>query len=717
MVEHLTFNQVVPGSSPGCLIYLTCYEMKDVKISGCGGIGRRARFRFWWETVGVQVPSPALNTNVKTVRFWRFFYSISNYLRDEKTVKILAVAILALKCLEEKMKRRARQALAIFMRLLLIVLVCKAFTMAGEMSIKAAQTGLVVTTSSTLRVRTEPNGEALGSLMKGAAVTVVGENDGWYKIEFQSGYGYVSKDYIQILEVDNEYREELLAKGFPESFVMPLMKLHQDYPNWEFEAWKTGLDWSEAVEAESKVGKNTISGLAFSSYKSVEKGAYNLKNNSWVSFDSGGWVSASKEIISYYMDPRNFLDAYYIFQFMDQCYDENKQTAQGLTTVVDNTFLNTKYYKNALMKAGKQSGVSPYVLASMIIVEQGYQGTGKSISGNQSGYRGYYNFYNIGAYAVPGMSAVQRGLWYAKGGSIGATSYSRPWNSKEKAIAGGGIYYGENYVKKGQTTLYLKKFNVQGETKYTHQYMTNTQAAASEAFQLAKAYNKITDGIISFKIPLYDNMPVEGIKKPTGSGNPVNYLSELKVDEYKMEPVFKTYTQTYHLIVPSKQDSITIRGRTYSDKATVQGFGIVELKKGMNCVNINVTAENGNVRVYTIYVYRGKEEDANFDVTPIVTPIVTSIVTPSQGVASPTVTQGITPTAGGGNDGTDHMKPSQADINGDGKVSIMDLLKIRKAILGDTILTKEEEQRADLNGNGKVDVVDLLRVQKIILGL
>ena len=51
-VEHLTFNQVVAGSIPACLI-------PEREICGCGGIGRRARFRFWWATVQVQVLSSA----------------------------------------------------------------------------------------------------------------------------------------------------------------------------------------------------------------------------------------------------------------------------------------------------------------------------------------------------------------------------------------------------------------------------------------------------------------------------------------------------------------------------------------------------------------------------------------------------------------------------------------------------------------------------------
>ena len=40
LVEHLTFNQRVAGSSPARLIYKEVFY-----ICGCGGIGRRTRFR------------------------------------------------------------------------------------------------------------------------------------------------------------------------------------------------------------------------------------------------------------------------------------------------------------------------------------------------------------------------------------------------------------------------------------------------------------------------------------------------------------------------------------------------------------------------------------------------------------------------------------------------------------------------------------------------
>lgn len=89
----------------------------------------------------------------------------------------------------------------------------------------------------------------------------------------------------------------------------------------------------------------------------------------------------------------------------------------------------------------------------MIIQEQGRNGTGNSISGNYAGYTGYYNYFNVGAYASDGMGAVQRGLWYASQSG----SYGRPWTTPESSIAGGAQFYGTNYLKAGQDTLYLKK--------------------------------------------------------------------------------------------------------------------------------------------------------------------------------------------------------------------------------------------------------------------
>ena len=116
------------------------------------------------------------------------------------------------------------------------------------------------------------------------------------------------------------------------------------------------------------------------------------------------------------------------------------------------------------MKAASQSGVSPYVLAAMILQEQG-KGTSQLISGNHPTYPGYYNFFNVEAYQSGSMSPIEMGLRYASQSG----SYGRPWDTVEKSIIGGAQNYGDNYVKAGQNTFYLKKFNVQGANLYKHQ--------------------------------------------------------------------------------------------------------------------------------------------------------------------------------------------------------------------------------------------------------
>ncbi len=62
------------------------------------------------------------------------------------------------------------------------------------------KTGTVKISSNTLNVRKGPGTQydRIGSVKKGAAVTILGEQSGWYKISYNGGAGYVSKQYIQV---------------------------------------------------------------------------------------------------------------------------------------------------------------------------------------------------------------------------------------------------------------------------------------------------------------------------------------------------------------------------------------------------------------------------------------------------------------------------------------------------------------------------------------
>lgn len=641
-----------------------------------------------------------------------------------------------------------------------------------------------VTNASSLNVRSGPGTSysRVTSLGKGTTVTVVNEVNGsdnkrWYQIRFSGGTGYVLGTYIRFpvtYNQDSGFEAYLTAQGFPESYKTGLRQLHAQYPGWIFEAQQTGLDWNTVIQNESIIPRSLIHKNSISSHKSTADGAYNWDNGTWTGFDGSSWVAASEDIIRYYMDPRNFLDDVYIFQFMSHGYDASTQTREGLQALVKGTFLDgnttggslegwsssgnaqqtgpggsssgggsgvvvspgasgsnrgpgtsgqgagspggsfgssgdqevrlrgpqasisrheaarvatvrigvkpgedgsggsstpgssssspvvspgsgsqdggsgstlpspggssqggalpspggssaptvvspggsgsgspsagnahsgggTIPYVDIIMQAAAASGVNPYVLTAMIIQEQGSDGRGNSISGTNSSYPGYYNYFNVGAYAADGMGAVERGLWYASQSG----NYGRPWNTPEKSIIGGAQFYGDNYVRAGQDTFYLKKYNVQGSNLYKHQYMTNVDGAASEGSIFAESYSDTLKSMpLRFKIPVYTGMPDIPCAKPTGDGSPNNKLSSLGADGFSLTPTFHRDTYSYNLIVDSSVSTISVYANAIDSKATISGTGNFRLSDGTNEIRVRVRAQNGSERDYVIHVVR-----------------------------------------------------------------------------------------------------------------
>lgn len=280
--------------------------------------------------------------------------------------------------------------------------------------------------------------------------------------------------------------------------------------------------------------------------------------------------------------------------------DNSSSSPSGQTTSPSSGSSGSKSYVDILMDAAAQSGVSPYVLAAMILQEQGTNGGTPLISGNYSGYSGYYNFFNVEAYQSGSMSATQMGLRYASQSG----SYGRPWNTVEKSILGGAQNYGDNYVKAGQNTFYLKKFNVQGSNPYKHQYMSNVQGAASEAERLSKAYSSLKSSALEFQIPVFNNMPAQACSAPTGDGSPNNKLSGLSADGFSLTPSFSKDTTSYNLIVDTSVTSLQISATAADGKASVAGTGNTELTGNSSDITITVTAQNGSTRTYSIHVVR-----------------------------------------------------------------------------------------------------------------
>ncbi len=196
---------------------------------------------------------------------------------------------------------------------------------------------------------------SVGKLTQGTSITVIGETAGtdgklWYQIRFtgsggQTSTGYVLSTYVRFpvaYSHDGDFEAQLSAQGFPESYKDSLRQLHAQYPNWTFTAQHTGLDWNTAVQNEAVLGRNLVHKNSISSFKSTADGAYNWDTGVWTGFDGAAWVAASEDVLRYYMDPRNFLDSVYVFQFMSQKYDPAIHTREGLEAMLKGSFMENK---------------------------------------------------------------------------------------------------------------------------------------------------------------------------------------------------------------------------------------------------------------------------------------------------------------------------------------------------------------------------------------
>lgn len=367
---------------------------------------------------------------------------------------------------------------------------------------------------------------------------------------------------------------------FPESYQAGLTKLKNLHPQWVFVPMETGLDWNTVISQELTGGKSLVH-KSFPDY--TKAGAY----------DDGNWFYATREILEYYMDPRNGLTEDRIFQFELLTYNETYHTESAVEQFLQNTFMKSPApapgtvmtYAHIFWAVGAEDirQVSPFHLAARVYQEQG-QGTSGLISGNYPGYEGYYNYFNVGASGTTTAQVITNGLKYAK---------DHGWNNAYFSILGGADVISANYIKKGQDTLYLQKYNVNPKAShalYTHQYMQNISAPTTEGSSIKRLYaqaNSLNNSFV-FKIPVYKNMP--------GSACPYPYPSSIALQ------------------IPSGYDkTVWIDGVPYPSE-TKDGMQIVKLTDSKAKSAVVYRYENG---VPTgMYVWTIDYQDGGYTATP-----------------------------------------------------------------------------------------------------
>lgn len=348
--------------------------------------------------------------------------------------------------------------------------------------------------------------------------------------------------------------DNLRAQGFSESYIEDLAALQKAHPNWKFVAFKTGLDFDDAVKGELAGTPTTETNLRA------------------------------------YLDPRNWLNEKYIFQFESIKKSDSVQSVSSVNAILKKTWMaNSKInyfdtqgisktvtevntYADAMIKASNDTNMSANYIAAKIRQENGgatYSAT--AVCGTRTPFQGIFNYFNIGAYttAMDGLawaagflkankdtvlydstnataspivtvSNGQRMTYVKEDGEyyrvtlyneldngkyedketgyilksdVNTTymgNYGRPWTDPNKAI-----YYGAKYIANGyltyQYTMYLQKFNVNAQSGnlYRHEYMTNVSGAASEGYHLYSGYSNagLLNSAHTFYIPVFNNMP------------------------------------------------------------------------------------------------------------------------------------------------------------------------------------------------------------------
>ena len=529
-----------------------------------------------------------------------------------------------------------------------------------------------------------------------------------------------------------------------------IASLKAQYPNWNFKILYTDLDWNDVISGEYQ-------GHGASPKNLVQKSS-NYQGQ-WICpicgdrpYDNGSWRCASEQAIAYMMDPRNSLNSTDIFQFEE--LTNSGCDINTLRTMTQGSFLAG--HEQGILDTANNYNVNAYYIVARLIQEQGVKG-----SALVSGESGYYNAFNIGASGNSTAEIIANGIAYAQ---------KKGWTTLEASINGGIGFVADNYIKQGQNTLYLQKFNVTTNSggPYNHQYQQNIMAAQSEGNTLRRTYADInsTSSSHTFIIPVYKNMPAQASPRPSTTDQPtvstdmvkVNVEQSLRIrnapnggttvgwlykDEVvtRLEKATTKVNGTYWDRIRKSDGTTGYAAReTYENESPYKLYLVPvggNEDSGNNSGNSGDTGNSGNT---------GGSGEPSIPTTPTTptTPTSTDKVkidntTKTITVKPDVIAKDILNAFGGTAkivkaDGS-YLENEQSvigtgyivediytvvkkgDASGDGKIDSADLLSVQKHLLTVNLLSGENFTAADASNDGKIDSADLLRIQKYLLGV
>lgn len=102
-----------------------------------------------------------------------------------------------------------------------------------------------------------------------------------------------------------------------------------------------------------------------------------------------------------------------------------------------------------------------------------------------------------------------------------------------------------------------------------------------------------------------------------------NYLKSLSIEGYDLYPKFNRQNETYTIYV--KDDNINtfnVTAEADNENAKIEGIGNVSVSQEERIINIKVTAENGDLKVYTINIENEANKPKKINIIMIIIVIV-----------------------------------------------------------------------------------------------
>ena len=326
-------------------------------------------------------------------------------------------------------------------------------------------------------------------------IQIGADNELWIEIYYEDTYigprkvkkkGWVKLKelvpYYEPTEGSDDFESDLKSQGFTECYIKHLMKLHEKYPKWKFEAIITSVDYEQFVNYQvtnkfkcAEISQNP-------QYCTAEQ---------FTGEDSKDYYVATKEAIRYFSHPYSMLytDEKLTYENALQFLKAKQKLSKSYTDTIVTSILYDKS-TDIIDKIKNYSGsINPIFLSCVIAGETGP--IGESYNGKL-----VYNLFNFGA-----KSGKDSGKKYA---------YDKSWFSLDDCINACEAEFSV-FFNGGQETLYSLDWHFQafGSGGAVKQYATLVNDAENKAIMMAKRNNVQFDLDQEFvlSIPVYNNIP------------------------------------------------------------------------------------------------------------------------------------------------------------------------------------------------------------------